>query len=61
MTKLKDSLFHNATKGPYKPPRWIACGKEDGVPFRRSYRSKGPAMALKNKPGVTELEVIRAH
>ena len=61
MSKIKESRTNNTLTGPFKAPRWIAFGLEDGVPFRRAYRSKTSAMGLKNKRGITQLQVVRAH
>lgn len=61
MSKIKDSKTNNTLKGAFKPPRWVAFGLDDGVPFRRAYRTKKAAMGLKQKRGITQLQVVPAH
>ena len=48
--------------GPYKPPKFIVVGEEEGSPFRRVFRSKGMAERFKSRmqdrPYIRQLFVI---
>jgi hypothetical protein len=58
MTIEKIGRRNNVVTGQFRPPRFIAFGLNDGVPFRRAYRIY--PKKLEANPRVSHLTVVSA-
>lgn len=61
MAKVPDWKTNNTLKGPYRAARYVVFGEENGVPFRRTYRTKQGVNGLKAKQGIKVLSIESAH
>lgn len=61
MAKVPDGKTNNTLKGPYKSVKFVVFGEENGIPFRRTYRTQRGVNGLKATPGIKVLSIESAH
>lgn len=58
MVRIPLRNTNNTLLGPFRPYRYLVDAKQDGVPFRRRYRTLKGAEKLVLKQGVTEVRIF---